>query len=229
MGQDMEAYLRPGVFVNSDHPDVVAFAHSIVRGDTKKSQAMSAFVGVRDHFRYDPYDVSLVPQTFYASTIITRDRQFCQTKAIILAAVLRVFKIPSRLGFADIRNHLSSGRLSDLMGTDIFCWHGFTEAYLSGRWIKVTPTFNATMCEKFGLLPLDFDGENDCMLHPFDRSGHKHMEYVGDRGHFVDFPFEEIRADLPRLYPKMYGELGSVSGDFSAEVDADLAAGNYLS
>jgi hypothetical protein len=56
------------------------------------------------------------------------------------------------------------------------------------------------MCEKFGVLPLDFDGEHDALLHPFTADGRSHMEYVLDRGAFDDLPFEAIMHEFQAHY-----------------------------
>lgn len=33
------------------------------------------------------------------------------------------------------------------------------------------PTFHAELCARFGVPPIDFDGEHDALLHAFDRRG----------------------------------------------------------
>jgi hypothetical protein len=88
------------------------------------------------------------------------------------------------------------------MGGDIFIWHSLTELYLEGRWVKATPAFNLSLCQRFGVHPLEFDGRCDSLFHEYDRAGRKHMEYVRDRGHYVDVPYERILADLRETYPR---------------------------
>jgi len=39
------------------------------------------------------------------------------------------------------------------MGTNLFAWHGFIEVLLDGRLRKASPTFNSTLCTKFGVAP----------------------------------------------------------------------------
>ncbi len=74
-------------------------------------------------------------------------------------------------GLPTFRNHLTTEKLRESMGTDLFTWHGFTEVYVDGAWRKATPTFNATLCAKVGVQPLDFDGHNDALMHAFDGAG----------------------------------------------------------
>lgn len=62
------------------------------------------------------------------------------------------------------------------MKTDVFQWHGYVDIYLEGKWVKATPAFNKSLCDKFGWLPLEFDGRNDSIYHPYDKKGAKHME-----------------------------------------------------
>jgi transglutaminase-like putative cysteine protease len=201
--------------VDSDHPDVVAFAQR-AEGDTDREVAVALFYAVRDGYRYDPYRLDLSPAGMRASTVLQRGYGWCVTKATLLTAACRARGIPARLGFADVRNHLSTARMREAMGTDIFFWHGFSEILLDGQWLKATPAFNIELCDKFGLLPLEFDGRSDSVYHPFDKAGHRHMEYVRERGSFDDVPLEQIIADFMAAYPGWREE-----GDFLADVAAE--------
>jgi transglutaminase-like putative cysteine protease len=144
-------------------------------------------------------------------------------KAVVLAAVARAAGIPARLGFADVRNHLSTQRLRDTMKTDVFAWHGYTELWLDGAWRKATPAFNVELCDKFGLLPLEFDGVHDSLYHPFDRSGQRHMEYVAERGPFDDLPLAQIAATFAEIYPGLLAG-SAVTGDFAADAARETGA-----
>jgi len=116
---------------------------------------------VRDGLRYDPYRADLSAHGMKASTALTKGFGWCVPKAVVLAAVARAAGIQARLGFADVRNHLSTVRLRATMPTDVFAWHGCTELWPDGTWRKATPAFNIELCDKFGLLPLDFNGVDD--------------------------------------------------------------------
>ena len=120
--------------------------------------------------------------------------------AVLLAAGCRAAGIPARLGFADVRNHLSTERMRAQMQTDVFYWHGYTSIYLSGNWVKATPAFNIELCQRFGLKPLAFDGRGDAIYHSFDLQGYRHMEYLGDRGQYQDVPIERIRETFLQEY-----------------------------
>lgn len=188
------------MFVDSQHPAVVALAAE-APGGSARERALQLYEIVRDRFRYDAYRVDLSAEGMRASRVIEQGFGWCVTKAALLAAAARVCGIPARLGYADVRNHLTTQRLREMLQSDLFVWHGYAELWLNGRWIKVTPAFNRELCERFGLLPLEWDGVNDSIYHPFDRSGRRHMEYVNDRGTFDDVPVERIRADFALAYP----------------------------
>lgn len=189
---DLE-FIAPTETIESTHPDVVDFVRLHV-GDaqTEADRAVKLFYGVRDGFRYDPYQIDLTVAGMKASTTLSAGRGWCVSKAVLLAACCRSLGIPARLGFADVVNHLSTERMRERMRTDVFYWHGYTEMLLHGKWMKATPAFNIGLCEKFGLLPLDFDGRTDSLYHPFDAAGNRHMEYVNHRGTYSDLPLKEI-------------------------------------
>lgn len=189
-------------FIDRDHPVIRAYAEPL-SGD-QRERAIKAFNMVRDGIFYDPYSISFVPEKMTASACLTRGRGFCVHKAVLLTAVARAAGVPTRVGFADVRNHLASQKLLDMMKTDLFIYHGYVEFFLDGVWIKATPAFNRSMCEKFGVLPLEFDGFNDSLFHPFDQEGREHMEYVNDHGTFSDLPLDRIRHDFSVVYGGLY-------------------------
>ncbi|MDP6343856.1 MAG: transglutaminase family protein [Alphaproteobacteria bacterium] len=226
-GEDLTPYLKPGVYVDSDHPDVIAFAKQAAGTDgSDLEKAVRIFYAIRDGFRYNPYGVDLTEDGIKGSGVIARNHGFCITKSALMAACCRVVGIPARLGYADVRNHLASKRMLELQGTDLFVFHGFAEIYLEGKWVKATPVFNLSLCDKFGVLPLEFDGRNDSVFHPFDKAGNKHMEYVRDRGFYADVPLAEMRQVFQEVYPQMYGRpAGEMpEGDMEKELEAERQA-----
>jgi transglutaminase-like putative cysteine protease len=217
--EDFDVYLRPTVFIDCDHPAVVAFAKTSA-GDAadETGQAVRIFYAVRDQIRYDPYGIDLAEDRFKASVVLAKKSGYCVEKALLLAAAARAVGIPSRLRFANVRNHLTTERLKEIMKTDRFIYHGYAEMFLNGRWVKATPTFNVSLCERFDVKPLDFDGIHDAVFHEFDRKGNRHMEYVYDHGPFADLPYEMILAAFRKHYPIYFSkEKTAVAGDFAAE------------
>ena len=197
----IERYLTPGRFVDSGAPNLAAFAEEMAgAAGTPVERAVRLYLAVRDGLRYDPYRIDLSPRGFQASVTLASGRGFCVTKAGVLAAAARAAGIPARLGFADVRNHLNSERLRRAMGTDLFVFHGYTELWLHDRWVKATPAFNASLCEKLGVPPLAFDGLTDSLYQPTDPGGRRYMEYVRDRGTFADIPYEAIMVAWREAY-----------------------------
>ncbi|MGH1489431.1 MAG: transglutaminase-like domain-containing protein [Acidimicrobiales bacterium] len=211
-----QAWLDPTWFIDSDHPDVVAFAQDAVGDKTDETdRAVALFLKVRDGFRYDPYAFHNQPENYKASSVAASTANWCTPKSVLLAAAARSQGIPARLGFADVRNHLTSEKLTERMGTDLFAWHGYVEMLLGGRWFKVSSAFNIELCQRFGVKVLDFDGTADALFHPFDEAGNRHMEYVRQRGSFNDLPLDQINADFAELY----GEWGGEPDGTSASTD----------
>jgi transglutaminase-like putative cysteine protease len=214
--------LRPTPVIDSDHPAVVAFAREHARGDSDRERAVSLYYAVRDGFRYDPYRVDLTVPGMRASTVLDVGYGWCNPKAALLAAASRAAGIAARVGYADVRNHLSTERMRQMMKTDLFLWHGYTELWIEGAWRKATPAFNLSLCERFGLLPLEFNGLDDSIYHPFDRQGNRHMEYVHQRGSFDDVPLEQIVADFKAHYPIWLPALQTMrEANFLADVDRE--------
>jgi transglutaminase-like putative cysteine protease len=200
----MNEYLRPARFVDSDHPAVTAFTQENLSGKNDREKAVSLYYAVRDQIRYNPFQNFTLDDTYRGSVCIERGSGWCVPKAALLAACARAAGIPARLGYADVKNHLTTPELTAKMGTDLFVFHGYTELLLNGKWVKATPAFNLSLCTKFRVKPLEFDGVEDSIFHPFDEDNRRHMEYVHERGSYADVPVAEIKHAFSRTYPKYY-------------------------
>ena len=209
------ATLAPTALIDSDHPAVVEFAQQAI-GATPRERAISLYYRVRDGFRYDPYRIDVTLTGMRASRVLETGYGWCVPKAALLAAAARAIGIPARVGYADVRNHLSTQRMRDLLQTDLYIWHGYTELWLDDEWVKATPAFNLTLCERFGILPLDWDGRTDSLYHPYDREGRRHMEYVHQRGTFDDMPLAQIASDFASTYPRWL-ETAAADADFERD------------
>jgi len=194
--------LQPTWFIDSDSDTVRGFVERLSAGASGDHEIVARlFAGIRDGVRYDPYKMPAGPGEYRASAVIEAGSGYCVQKAVALTAVARAAGIPSRLGFSDVRNHLQSERLAEAMGSDLFVWHGYSTFFVGGRWTKASPAFNAELCARFGVPPLEFDGTHDALLHAFTGDGTRHMEYVHERGVYVDLPLEAILAGLREAYP----------------------------
>jgi hypothetical protein len=94
----------------------------------------------------------------------------------------------------------------------VFSFHGYTELYLEGKWVKATPAFNERLCRFYKIKPLEFDGKTDSIFHAFSEDGKKHMEYLHDHGTFADMPFAEMVAAFRRHYPHWFEKDGAMEG-----------------
>jgi len=219
MSTDHSEWLRFTPAIDGDHPRVSAFAHSHAGSALSvRERAVRLYYAVRDGIRYDPYTVDLTVNGMRASRTLSDGRAWCVPKAVLLAACCRVMGIQAGLGFADVKNHLTTERLKKVMNTDVFFWHGYTSILIDGKWVKATPAFNIELCERFQLKPLEFDGTGDSLFQPFDRLGNAHMEYIRYRGEFSDAPIDRIKATFDRYYAPM---IALAENDFDKDAIAE--------
>ena len=193
-------------FLEARHPAIRAWARAQV-GDaqTPTERSVRLYYAVRDGWLYNPYRLDLRPRAFKASQIQALPDGHCIAKAILLASAARALGIPARLGFADVKNHLGTARLEALLNTDVLAFHGYCELFLpEGGWVKATPAFNASLCEKLGVAPLEFDGTADSIFQAYDRAQGQFMTYLQDHGQFHDLPYETMVAAFRAHYPHFF-------------------------
>ena len=200
----MQEYLAPTSFFDFEHPAVQAWTHGTVGQETNPAQqAVRLYKAVRDGIRYNPYVFRPEPHTLSASYCLTSGETYCIPKAVLLGAACRSLGIPARLGLANVKNHLSSPQLIKFLRSDVFVMHGFIELYLDDKWVKATPAFNADLCARMDVAPLEFNGRDDSIFHEYGTDGSRHMEYLKDHGDFVDVPFDFIVKGISQAYPHL--------------------------
>lgn len=198
---DIERYLRSSPTIDSDNDSIKQKAVALTKSEqTAADKAKRLFYWVRDIIKYNPLVPLKIFEDYRASKTLKRGEGFCVEKAAVLAALARAVGIPARLHLADIRNHLVSDRLREVMGTNLFSYHGYTELYISGKWVKATPAFDLKMCQANRIVPVEFDGKNDAIFHSHNLDGQLHIEYVADHGCRVDVPVDEIIAAWEQHY-----------------------------
>jgi len=203
MENDSQRYLIPTSIIDSDHKSVRDYAMETIRGSTEPvEKAVKLYLAVRDNILYDPYSPFYLPEHYRASYVLKRGRSFCVPKASLLCAMGRACGIPSRIGFADVRNHLATKQLLDFIGSNLFVYHGFADFYLEGKWVKATPAFNSSLCKRHNVPPLEFNGREDSLFQPYNLDNQKFMEYVKLYGIDADVPVDQIVA----AWEKAYGE-----------------------
>ena len=202
----------------------MSYVEDVVAGVEQDTQrAVAVYYAIRDGILYDPYSADISVAGLKATTVLEERRGWCVSKAILLAACCRALGIPARLGYADVLNHLSTEKMRQRMKTNVFYWHGYTALYLDDRWVKATPAFNIELCEKFGLKPLEFNGRDDSIYHAFDQAGNRHMEYLHDRGQFLEPPIEAMRRTFDEYYPGWPDTSDATEVDFDGEVADETA------
>lgn len=201
----MKQYLQPTFYIESEHDDIIAYAQRVTKGiESDKEKTIALFHAVRDDYYYNPYYLDLRPEGLKASTVINNKTAYCIEKAILLAAVLRASNIPARLFFGNVKNHIAVDRLVEIIRTNLLVFHGGTEVYLDGRWIKLTPAFNKELCGKMGVPVMDFDGENETVFQQYAEDGGKFMEYLHEYGSFDDMPYELMLSELRKHYSHVW-------------------------
>jgi len=196
-------YLAPTAIIDSDHELIINYASDTIGGSNEPiEQAVKLYYAVRDGIWYDPYYPFFLPEHYRASNVLKSGRGYCVCKASLLCALGRACGIPSRVGFADVRNHLATKQLLEHLGSDLFVYHGFTEFYLEGKWVKATPAFNSELCQRHKVHPLEFNGREDSIFHPYNLEKKKYMEYVTFHETYHDIPLNIILAVWEETYGK---------------------------
>ncbi len=197
-------FLTATEFIDFDHAAVQSWVatNADAQADLPE-RVVQLYYATRDGFRYTPWGVASNREAFRASAVLTRDRELgghCIDKALVLAASARCIGVPSRLHFANVRNHIGTADLEARLGTDLLVFHGYVELWLHERWVAATPAFNRELCEHLGVEPLEFDGRSDSIFQQYDRVGGRFMDYVHDYGTFAELPFERMCAAWKQHY-----------------------------
>ena len=195
-------YLAPTAIIDSDNKIIIDYANDTVTdaGEDQIKKAVNLYYAVRDNIWYDPYYPFYRPEHYRASNVLKSGRGFCISKASLLCALARACNIPSRVGFATVRNHLATPKLIEFLGSDLFVCHGFTEFYLAGKWVKATPTFNVDLCKKHKVIPLEFNGREDSIFQTYNMEKKEFMEYLDFHGTYADIPVDVILAAWEKAY-----------------------------
>ena len=217
-----EIYLQPAEFINSDSEEVKLFSQKVIGNTTDPvEQAVKLYYAVRDGFNYNPYDLDLSREAMKASSLTKRNYGYCVEKACLLAACARTVGIPSRLGFARVRNHIATEKLEEILKTNVMVFHGYTELFLNGKWVKATPAFNKSLCVKLGVESLEFNGKEDSIFQPYNKEGSQFMDYLHDYGNFDDVPYELFISELKKHYPHLFESPSPLSSSISWRTEGE--------
>ena len=113
----MQDFLSPTSMIDSDNAVVRNYAHQVAGScHNAVEKAVQLYLAVRDGIRYDPYAPFYRPEHYRAGYVMARGKSFCIPKASLLCALGRACEIPSRIGFAIVRNHLATKQLLEFLG-----------------------------------------------------------------------------------------------------------------
>tara|TARA_R110002074_G_scaffold57077_10_gene140544 strand:+ start:12267 stop:12902 length:636 start_codon:yes stop_codon:yes gene_type:complete len=198
-------YLSPSYFFDYESKEIQHLIAEVqLDSISEKQKAIQLYVKVRDSWLYNPYSLSFTVENYRASEIAKKTKGHCIDKSIVLIACLRAVGIPARIHLAKVKNHIGVERLTEKFGSNELTPHGMVDAYINNKWLKLSPTFNTSLCNMLNVAPLDFDGENDAVLQEFNKEGNLFMEYLEDYGHFEDVPVEFIFKNAREHYPHIF-------------------------
>ena len=201
IGPEMQEYLKSTATIDCSTPSTREKAQLLIKGmEEPEERAKSLFYFVRDKIKYVTYSPCFLREDYRASVVLERGSGFCVQKAVLLAALARAIGIPARLGFSDIRIHGIPKELQEQMGSNLFVYHGHTELYIRGEWVKAVTAFDLETCHQNRFIPVEFDGVNHAMDHSHDLDGRLHVEYVNDHGYREDVPLDEMLNGWYRAY-----------------------------
>jgi len=201
MNDQLSSCLAAGETIRLDGNAFGQFvSEALEGGQSPEEKAKALFLAVRDGILYDPFVPSFAPENYYPENIVKAGRGYCVMKAALLCAAFRKAGIPARLGFADLRIHTTPAEMLEMLGCDIFAWHGYAEAFIGGQWRKATPAFHEELCRKKNIAPLAFDAKSHCVFPATDLSGQPFASYIRYHGSFTDLPLDLIMKGWRKVY-----------------------------
>lgn len=161
------------------------------------------FLKVRDEWRYNPFIIYTSKEKYKASFIVQQEQGHCIDKSTLFIAGLRALGIPSRIRLAKVANHIAAEGLIAKLGSNHLAPHGVADVYVNDKWTKASTAFNKTLCDKYDVEPLSYDGTEDSIFQAYNRKNEKYMEYLEDYGSFEDVPLDFIIQTFSSNYPQM--------------------------
>ncbi len=198
-------YLKPTYYFDFEDEIIQTLVTSYKDNTiSDKEKAIALYNKVRDDWKYDPYTISLSEEKYRASIIAQKASGNCVEKSIILITCLRAVGIPARLHLGKVKNHIAVDRLIEKFGSNELTPHGMVNVFLNNKWLKMSPAFNASLCKRFNVEPLEFDGENNSFLQQYNNEGSLFMEYTDDYGYFEDVPLDFMKRNIKEHYPHIF-------------------------
>jgi hypothetical protein len=165
----------------------------------------SLYYYVRDNWIYDPFNLDISSSGLIASNILDKNRAWCVEKALLLSSLIRICKIPARMGFGIVINHIGTDKLEEDLKRKEIVFHGYSEFFLNNKWVKLTPAFDQRICRLSRVKPMDFNGMEDVLFQEFE-NGNKFMEYIHIYGSFDKMPVKLMNQEMKTYYPHLFKE-----------------------
>ena len=200
---ELKPFLAQDTWIDFNSELFQQFVAEVPKKDSPIEQAIAIYEYVRDYFRYDPYHIDLREEAFHTENLLAKKRAWCVEKAAVTVAVLRYFDIPSRFGFGIVKNHIRVEKLIGYLQREEIVFHGFTDVFLEGKWVKCTPAFDPGSCKIAGVPVLEWDGKSDSLFQPFS-DDREFMEYLHFYGSFNKIPIELMHSEMFAYYPHLF-------------------------
>lgn len=199
-GPTIELALRATPLIDSRHPTIVETARSITVGASDRTDAARRIVEwVRETIPYGTAPGHRVIQP--ASDVLTRPKATCLNKAVLCAALLRAYDIPTLLTFYSVRDHQIGGEMRRLLRTDRYPWHPVPRLRLRNGWVRVESSINHGLAQRKGWHPVPFPtGGHDELMRPTTVGGDPHWEVLEDRGTWSGVPTGLVREGIRQAY-----------------------------
>jgi transglutaminase-like putative cysteine protease len=203
---DLAPYLAPDDLIQSDHPEILHTASTVVNGAAdERERAIKLFYWVRDSIAY------CIESDRSALEVLREGRGVCVTKTLLHVALLRAAGVAARIGHADYRADVLRAIFPDSYmdrQPEVYPLHTFAEVYLDGQWITCDATIDREFGAEFGFPVMEFDG-----VHPTDtmvgeantvrryssRSGPEMMELYAAALAGINTTHEELRRQFQLL------------------------------
>lgn len=201
--------------IDSDHESVRQVADKLTLGATGAADRVRAlFEWVRDEIRYDMGPVLSRRSDWTASSTIDRGYGFCQQKAVLLAALLRAADVPSGIGVEVLFDHKIPPHFAEYMGGRHIPLHGYTLAFVEGRWQRIDATLDFALCERKRYRVVQYAPGADRQLPATDLDGKPHVEHLAVVGEWSDLPEGIVLQTLalPYLQDSSFLQMASKHG-----------------
>lgn len=141
--EDMR-YLSPSPWVDSDNPEVIALANSLIRPEMKERDRLLAIHDwVAAHITYD-YAAYLRGENIPLPASVTLQKRtgLCRDYAFLVAALARALGMPTRVVYGDASSEGASPQK-----------HAWNEVYCEGRWMILDAAWDAGHISNGSFIP----------------------------------------------------------------------------